>query len=66
MSTSRNYPSLRRPYDPSIPDNEYTSVPPLCTLQELSDMSGSWGRTVGAARLRLALPQIREGVESPR
>lgn len=66
MSNSRNYPSLRRPYDPSIPDNEYTSVPPLCTLQELSDMSGSWGRTVGAARLRLALPQIREGVESPR
>ncbi|MGO2749333.1 MAG: endonuclease domain-containing protein [Pseudoclavibacter sp.] len=66
VSTSRNYRSLRRPYDPSIPENEYTGVPPLATLEQLGETSNRWGRTIGASRLRLALPQIREGVESPR
>ncbi|MBS3178527.1 MULTISPECIES: endonuclease domain-containing protein [unclassified Pseudoclavibacter] len=66
VSTSRNYRSLRRPDDPSIPDNEYASVPPLATLEQLSEMSSGWGRTIGASRIRLSLPLIREGVESPR
>ncbi|WP_271984486.1 endonuclease domain-containing protein [Pseudoclavibacter terrae] len=66
VSTSRNYRSLRRPDDPSIPNNEYTSSPPLASLEQLSEMSSCWGRTIGASRLRLSLPLIREGVESPR
>ncbi|VXB53780.1 conserved hypothetical protein [Pseudoclavibacter sp. 8L] len=65
ISTSRNYPSLRRPSEPSIPGDDSSGVPAHAALDQLVDISKAWGRTVGASRLRLALEQIRAGVESP-
>lgn len=64
-ATSRNYGGLNRPYDPTIPDDPYTPVPALAALVALERLTGFWGRTVGASRMRAALASIRSGVESP-
>ncbi|PPG42293.1 endonuclease domain-containing protein [Pseudoclavibacter sp. RFBA6] len=65
VTTSRSYRGINRPYDPAVSENPYSPVPPLAQLPELQAVTDSWGRTVGATRMRSALTFIRPGVESP-
>ncbi|PPF36503.1 DUF559 domain-containing protein [Pseudoclavibacter sp. AY1H1] len=65
VTTSRSYPGINRPSDPSVSEDPRAPVPALAELSELQALTDSWGRTVGATRMRAALAVIRPGVESP-
>lgn len=65
VTSSRSYRGINRPYDPAVSENPYDPVPPLAELVELQAVADSWGRTVGATRMRAALTLIRPGAESP-
>ncbi|WP_424463422.1 endonuclease domain-containing protein [Pseudoclavibacter helvolus] len=47
------------------PVDVFETVPELASAASLADVLARWGRNVGATRMRAAIPQIRQGVESP-
>lgn len=65
VTTSRSYRGINRPSDPSASEDPRAPAPALAELSELQALADSWGRTVGATRMRAALARIRPDVESP-
>lgn len=64
-TTSGSYRGIIRPDFAGPSHDVFAPVPELASAASLAGVLASWGRNVGATRMRAALPQVRPGVESP-